>query len=65
LKIVYTIDWRLDTGYEDDVRLPPPEMSPEEEIRVWREWFFEACPGWDEVKDIEVELGRDSLELEA
>lgn len=38
----------------------PPEMTPEEEIAVWRKWG--ASLGWDSVPDIEVELGRRSLD---
>lgn len=34
-------------------------MSPAEEIKVWRDWFAVSCSGWNDVEDIEAELGRD------
>jgi hypothetical protein len=34
------------------------DMAPEEEIRLWREWFSTVGVGWDHVDDIEQELDR-------
>lgn len=34
------------------------EMTPEEEAKWWRDWFTFACADWDDVDDIEDELGR-------
>lgn len=34
-------------------------MSPVEELQAWRDWFAKAGAGWDDVDDIEAELGRD------
>lgn len=33
-------------------------LSPEQEIARWRQWFADAKLGWDDVDDIEAELGR-------
>ncbi|MFH1603980.1 MAG: hypothetical protein ABIH03_08740 [Pseudomonadota bacterium] len=31
-------------------------------FEVWRKWFRENCPHWNDVKDIESELGRNNDE---
>jgi hypothetical protein len=47
-------DGRIRTGRIETVDL----VSDEDPIAAWTAWFRQAAPHWDEVSDIEAELGR-------
>ena len=36
-------------------------LAPADEKKRWREWFGQAGADWENVEDIEVELGRPSI----
>lgn len=33
-------------------------LEPKEELARWRRWFADSNLGWDDIEDIEAELGR-------